>query len=644
MQKDTSEVVKEETLLPSDLAPPGRYAVELDGVDDYLLAPDSTSLRLEPPFTIEMWVKTKLPPDASEYRGGWALISKGFTVGTPRAYLTGFGINLDRRPNEPSKLCIDFCKANHSGTYSAMYGGYPLTNGVSDWIHITHVFKGDHYKSTPGHPLVMGKFLIPTNDPFKGLLGEVRLWNGARTRQELREYENVALTGTEPGLVACWTFEQTKSQYAYDISSNNNHARLGKFTGTDDADPTWIDLQAPSSQPELKTDLPVSMPVKQSETQAVDKWVPLKIDYPEPSDDSYDPYYAKRIIQGKKLAEKPPLILVPSDVTNVAKGKPVTSTDAKFFLGELEYITDGDKRSKYFVEYEPKELPQHVTIDLEREYEIYAVVWWHCFDRPKVYWDVVVQVGRDAEFEDAVILFNSDHDGSLGLGKGNDLNYVETNKGWMVGAAGVLGRYVRLYNHTNTRNMINQYTEVEVYGRLKANRLDNIDFELNRAVSENSPFRRETAPKTDMQVMTDDGMDETVAKEMIEHIIDVDLSESARNCKYHSVSLGLGVVFCYGYFEIHRTDLLSLMDTSEKLPDASELGQNPFAIRQVEKALELSRESMEWWKPLTLDNRQYANKVIFSSPSGWGGYVGLAICTGEIRDDFMSVYLVYQAD
>lgn len=151
-------------------------------------------------------------------------------------------------------------------------------------------------------------------------------------------------------------------------------------------------------------------------------------------------------------------------------------------------------------------------------------------------------------------------------------------------------------------------------------------------------------PSVDSTLQEESPADDSTAKEMIEHIIDVNLPESARNCKYHSVSLELGVVFCYGYFEIHRTDLLSLMDTSEKLPDASELGQNPFAIRQVEKALELSSESMEWWKPLSLDNRQYANKVIFSSPSALGGYVGLAICTGEIRDDFMSVYLVYQAD
>lgn len=145
LQKSTP-VFDFETIIPSELAPPGRYAVELDGVDDYLLVPDSPSLRLEPPFTIEMWIKTKLPPDATEYRGGWAVISKGFTVGTPRAYLTGFGINIQRFPNEHSSLQIDFCKANHSGIYSATYAGYPLTNGVSDWIHITHVFDGTYYK------------------------------------------------------------------------------------------------------------------------------------------------------------------------------------------------------------------------------------------------------------------------------------------------------------------------------------------------------------------------------------------------------------------------------------------------------------------------------------------------------------------
>lgn len=210
----------------------------------------------------------------------------------------------------------------------------------------------------------------------------------------------------------------------------------------------------------------VSEPEKEAGSQAADNRIPLEVDCPE-LPNSYDPYDGISSVGRRvKLAEKPPVVLVPPDVRNVARGKPVRSTEVVLVLGELEYITDGDKRPQYFVEFEPKTVPQYVTIDLEREYEIHAVVWWHCYNRPVVYWDVVVQVGRNANFEDAVILFNSDHDGSLGLGKGSDLDYVETNEGWMAGANGVIARYVRLYNHTNSMNLINQYTEVEVYGRL----------------------------------------------------------------------------------------------------------------------------------------------------------------------------------
>ena len=49
--------------------------------------------------------------------------------------------------------------------------------------------------------------------------------------------------------------------------------------------------------------------------------------------------------------------------------------------------------------------------------------------------------------------------------------------------------------------------------------------------------------------------------------------------------------------------------------------------------MELSGESMEWWKPLSLDNRQYANKVIFSSPSTLGGSMG----TFEEKTDLLAV-------
>ena len=196
--------------------------------------------------------------------------------------------------------------------------------------------------------------------------------------------------------------------------------------------------------------------------------VPLQIDYPEPGPAPYDSLGA--VPRRTVLTDERPVVLVPRDVANVARGKPVTLSNPSYpILGEAEYVTDGDKRPMYFVEFEPESFRPHsgayVTIDLEREYEIHAVAWWHDFHRPAVYLDIVVQVARDPQFKDAVTLYSNDRDDSLGLGIGDDLNYIETNKGWLAGADGVLGRYVRLWNRGNSRNLNAQYTEVEVYGR-----------------------------------------------------------------------------------------------------------------------------------------------------------------------------------
>lgn len=204
------------------------------------------------------------------------------------------------------------------------------------------------------------------------------------------------------------------------------------------------------------------------ELNARDAWIPLAIDYP--ARDSREMEHSLEgghlgISRRLKLAAKPALVRVPPDVMNVAKGKPVTLTDDSVVLGEPEYMTDGDKRSENYVQFDPQD-HSHVTIDLQDAYEIYAVAWWHGFQRPAVYWDVVVQIGKDIDFDDSVILFNNDQDGSLGLGEGTDLNYVETNKGWLAGADGFVGRYVRMYQNWNSLNTTNQYTEVEVYGRL----------------------------------------------------------------------------------------------------------------------------------------------------------------------------------
>jgi hypothetical protein len=160
-----------------------------------------------------------------------------------------------------------------------------------------------------------------------------------------------------------------------------------------------------------------------------------------------------------------PEIMVPAGTVNVAKGKPVTSSDDFPVIGELEYITDGDKEGAdgSYVELGPD--VQWVQIDLSDEKTIYAVALWHYHQEARAYRDVIVQVADDEDFKENVqTIFNSDHDNSAGIGAGQDKEYIETYTGKLIDAKGVKGRYVRLYSNGSTGSDMNHYIEVEVFG------------------------------------------------------------------------------------------------------------------------------------------------------------------------------------
>ena len=167
----------------------------------------------------------------------------------------------------------------------------------------------------------------------------------------------------------------------------------------------------------------------------------------------------------KPLGRPRPPFLAPVGTKNVAFGKPVASTDEEPIIGEIEMITDGDKKGAdgSYVELGP--FLQNVTIDLGAEYDIYAILLWHFHKQARVYLDVVVQVADDPDFITNVrTLFNNDIDNSSGLGLGSDMHYVETAEGKLIDAKGVRARYVRLYSNGNSSNELNHYIEVEVFG------------------------------------------------------------------------------------------------------------------------------------------------------------------------------------
>ena len=158
--------------------------------------------------------------------------------------------------------------------------------------------------------------------------------------------------------------------------------------------------------------------------------------------------------------------LAPVGVKNVARRKPVTSSDKEPIFGDVAMLTDGDKEADEgsYVTLGPG--LQHVTVDLGAMHEMYAVLFWHFHKTPRVYFDVIVQIADDQNFTKNVrTLFNNDHDNTSKLGAGKDMNYVETSEGRLVDAKGAIARYVRLYSNGNNADDTNHYIEIEVYGR-----------------------------------------------------------------------------------------------------------------------------------------------------------------------------------
>jgi hypothetical protein len=167
------------------------------------------------------------------------------------------------------------------------------------------------------------------------------------------------------------------------------------------------------------------------------------------------------------LSDKPrPAMMVPAGLKNLAAGKKVTSSDKNATEETLAKVVDGDKEASDQSIIFLRKGTQFVQLDLGAPSELFAIVIWHAHNSAKVYKDIVVQVADDADFKANVqTIFNNDQDNTSNLGAGTDREYFETNEGKLINAKGVKGRYLRCYSKGSTESALNEYTEVEVYGR-----------------------------------------------------------------------------------------------------------------------------------------------------------------------------------
>jgi hypothetical protein len=161
-----------------------------------------------------------------------------------------------------------------------------------------------------------------------------------------------------------------------------------------------------------------------------------------------------------------PLMLVPAGLKNLATASKLTCSDKNVTADSLAKLTDGDKdasdQSIIFL----RKGTQWVQVDLGSPQELFALAIWHAHNMAKVYHDVIVQVADDPDFiENVRTIFNNDQDNTSGLGVGTEREYFESYEGKLINAKGVKARYIRFYSKGSTESALNEYTELEVYGR-----------------------------------------------------------------------------------------------------------------------------------------------------------------------------------
>lgn len=167
------------------------------------------------------------------------------------------------------------------------------------------------------------------------------------------------------------------------------------------------------------------------------------------------------------LSDKPrPPMLVPPGLKNLAPEAKLSSSDKNAQSDTLAKIVDGDKEASDQSIIFLRKGTQYVQLDFGAPREIFAAVLWHAHNSSKVYHDVIVQTANDADFTEGVkTMFNNDQDNTSGLGVGTDREFFETHEGKLIDLHGVKTQYLRFYSKGSTESALNEYTEIEVYGR-----------------------------------------------------------------------------------------------------------------------------------------------------------------------------------
>ena len=212
------------------------YALDLDGIDDYVNCGNEESYNITNEITVEAWI------NADTWKTNYW---EGTILGKEGGDLSGYVL----RCGDEGRLSFSF---GNGSWYEAVSNTIML---VEEWNHVAGVFDGSQIRiyingilvgstdvtsgiASSSSPIYIGESQY-SGRHFDGKIEEVRLWNTALDVFQIRENKHLTLQTSEPGLVGYWQFNEGSCSTALDVI-NSNFGTLNNMTEED-----WITSAIP---------------------------------------------------------------------------------------------------------------------------------------------------------------------------------------------------------------------------------------------------------------------------------------------------------------------------------------------------------------------------------------------------------------
>ena len=221
-------------------------ALDFDGTDDFVKL---TGLVLPNTFTVEMWIDPQSGTDGRAFfskdvddGSGFSsedVFNVGFYDGSLRVYLRGRTVDAGARVTGQQHLAVVVKESGTSSVVTVYRNGVMIAEKTLAALLDDDGSGPDWTLGQNWELLALAKTMAdpPAADFFDGTMDEVRIWNEARTEEEIRATMHHVFDGTVDGLLGYWPLNEGTGLVAADLVAGHDGALEG---GT-----AWRDSGAP---------------------------------------------------------------------------------------------------------------------------------------------------------------------------------------------------------------------------------------------------------------------------------------------------------------------------------------------------------------------------------------------------------------